>query len=187
MLLVLSFILHAQISVKWPEIPFLLLPWEALSQQAPCGAEGTSWEGASRETLELFSANLSFFFSLMLIIPTCLFWDIVPFYLLICEEKNNGLGWSIEWLFTGWLLDGVTHEEVISPGSLCSRGVEQGTKRASPLCQSFPSHLITKQLGAQKGGGREWRRAVLSLMSAYICSWSPWDLFIFFLPEPQSA
>lgn len=34
---VLSFILCAQISVKWPEIPFLLLPREALSQQALCG------------------------------------------------------------------------------------------------------------------------------------------------------
>lgn len=54
-------------------------------------------------------------------------------------------------------------------------------------CQSFPPEQITKQLETRKRGGREWKRAVLSLVPAYVCSWSLSDLFRFFLPEAQSA
>lgn len=128
---------------------------------------------------ELFSQNLFSFWHCSYLLAFSE--TLCPFNYSSRREKPCP-GWGIECLFTGWNY---------SWGRDFSRLLTLEESWAVVLgklnCQSFPPEQITKQLETQKKGGREWKRAVFSLVPTYVCSWSLWDLFRFFLPEAQSA
>lgn len=117
-----------------------------------------------QEEPELFSQNLFSFWqcSYLLACPETL----CPFNSSTRKEKAC-LGWIIEWLFTGW-----DYSWGRDFSSLLTLEESWAVVLGKLNCQSFPPEQITKQLETQKRGGREWKRAVLSLVPAYVCSWS---------------